>query len=50
MKWTMAVAFAVALSLAGKMTPLLAAILMPLSGLITIGLVLLVFRRRPLSY
>ncbi|MEY5025100.1 MAG: putative copper-importing P-type ATPase [Verrucomicrobiota bacterium] len=40
---------AVALSLAGKMHPLLAAILMPLSSLVSIGLVLLLQRpRRPL--
>jgi len=36
---------AVALSIAGKMSPLLAAILMPLSGLITIGLVLALMRK-----
>jgi Cu2+-exporting ATPase len=35
---------AVALSILGKMTPLLAAILMPLSGLVTIGLVLVTMR------
>ena len=45
---TFAIAYnlvAVALSLAGKMTPLLAAILMPLSGLVTIGLVTAFMRR-----
>jgi P-type Cu2+ transporter len=38
-------AIAVALCIAGKMTPLLAAILMPLSGLVTIGLVLATMRK-----
>ena len=33
-------AAAIALSIAGKMSPLLAAILMPASGLITVGIVL----------
>jgi P-type Cu2+ transporter len=45
---TFAIAYnlvAVALSLAGKMTPLLAAILMPLSGLVSIGLVTAFMRR-----
>jgi P-type Cu2+ transporter len=37
---------AVTLSMLGKMTPLLAAVLMPLSGLVTIGLVLTTLRRR----
>ena len=37
---------AVALAIAGKMTPLLAAILMPLSGLVTIALVFAVLRGR----
>jgi P-type Cu2+ transporter len=37
-------AVAVGLSIAGLMTPLIAAIIMPLSGLVTIGLVLVQFR------
>ena len=39
-------AAAIALSMAGKMSPLLAAILMPLSGLVTIAIVLVLLRRR----
>jgi P-type Cu2+ transporter len=38
-------AVAVGLAIAGHMTPLIAAIIMPLSGLVTIGLVLGVFRK-----
>ena len=37
---------AVALSISGKMSPLLAAILMPLSSLVTIAIVLAKLRRR----
>jgi Cu2+-exporting ATPase len=37
-------AVAVGLAILGQMTPLIAAIIMPLSGLVTIGLVLGVFR------
>jgi P-type Cu2+ transporter len=37
---------AVTLSILGRMTPLLAAVLMPLSGLVTIGLVLTTMRKR----
>lgn len=40
-------AVAVWLSLTGHMSPLLAAILMPLSGLVTIGIVLMAMRGRP---
>lgn len=39
---------AVALSLAGYMSPLLAAILMPLSSIITMGMVKLTFKQHPL--